>query len=117
MKSNYKADSRGDRRKKLVLSEEEIEKYMVEMCKDKLDKYYDTARNDIANQVMAVFFTALNKDFGFGKSRLLRLKESVESYFSLMSVGVFNKSFTPIDCIEYLKTEFGIDLDEENLMK
>ena len=111
MKANYKRDKEigGVVKKKMVLTKEEIGKYLEEEWE---------VKNDVANQLIAVFFTALHKDFGFGKTRLVRVKESIETYFSLMQTGVFNKSFTPIDCINYLKDELGIDVDKGgNLFK
>ena len=119
MKANYRRDREtGDILKtKVVLSKEEISKYLEEEWELKKDKVYSEIKSDVANQVLSVFFTALHKDFGFGKTRLLKLKESVESYFLLMQTGIFNKSFTPVDCINYLKEEFGIDLDKEGLIK
>ena len=119
MKANYKRDKEtGDILKaKMVLTKEEIGKYLEEEWELKRDLVYSEVKNDVANQILSVFFTALHKDFGFGKKRLLRVKESVEAYFLLMQTGIFSKSFTPIDCINYLRDEFGIDLDKEDLLK
>lgn len=120
MKANYKRDKEigGVVKKKMVLTKEEIGKYLEEEWESKRDAVYSEVKNDVANQLIAVFFTALHKDFGFGKTRLIRAKESIETYFSLMQTGVFNKSFTPIDCINYLRDELGIDIDKGgNLFK
>lgn len=120
MKANYRRDKEigGVVKKKMVLTKEEIGKYLEEEWELKRDDVYSEVKNDVANQLIAVFFTALHKDFGFGKTRLVRVKESIETYFSLMQTGVFNKSFTPIDCINYLKDELGIDVDKGgNLFK
>ena len=119
MKANYKRDKEtGDILKaKMVLTKEEIGKYIEEEWELKRDLVYSEVKNDVANQILAVFFTALHKDFGFGKQRLLRVKESVESYFSLMQKGIFNKPFTPIDCLNYLREEFGIDIDKDEIIK
>lgn len=119
MKANYRRDKEtgGILKNKMVLTKEEISQYLEEEWEQKKDLVYAEVKNDVANQILSVFFTALNKDFGFGKTRLLRVKSSVEAWFSIMQTGVFNKQFTPVDCINYLKENFDIDLDKEGLMK
>lgn len=117
MRANYKIDKYGIRKEKMVLTKDQIKQALSEEWEERCDQVYTEVRNDVANQVMSVFFTALHKDFGFGKQRLLKLKSSVETWFSFMQTGIFGKDFTPIDCINYFREEFGIDLDEEELMK
>ena len=58
----------------------------------------------------------LNKEFGFGKVRLNRFYEGVNSLFKIMATeGVMGKEFTPINCIDLLREKYGIDLDEKRL--
>lgn len=118
MKANYRVDkTHGVMKDKMVMTEEDIGKYLQEEWDTKVDEVYKSVKVDVSNQILAVFFTALHKDFGFGKKRLLKVKDSVESYFALMQTGIFNKPFSPIDCLNYLKEEFNIDLDKEDLIK
>lgn len=78
------------------------------------DKVYDDVKKDVAAQLMAVCCCALHAHFGFGKQRLNKFKAEVEDYFSLMlEKGIFGKTFTPINCIDYMRDEFGIDFDKD----
>lgn len=119
MKANYTRDKEtGDIfKKKMVLTKEDISKYLEEEWESKRDEVYASVKNDVANQILSVFFTVLHNDFGFGKKRLLKLKDNVEAQFLLMTVGIFGNPYTPVDCLNYLKKEFGIDLDKEELFK
>lgn len=119
MKANYTRDKETGSiiKKKMVLTKEEIAQYINEEWESIKDTVYAEVKNDVANQVLAVFFTVLNKEFGFGKKRLLKVKEGVEANFAIMQQGVFGNKFTPVDCINYLKKEFDIDLDKEGLAK
>lgn len=68
---------------------------------------------DVIPQVLAVVLLTLNKDFGFGEKRLRRCISGMKSYFKLMNTEIFNRKITTLDCLKYLKDEYGIDLDEE----
>ena len=119
MKANYKYDKELGQpiKEKLVLTKEEVSKYLEAEWEEKRDEVYSEVKNDVANQILSVFFTVLHNDFGFGKKRLLKLKDNVEAQFLLMTVGIFGNPYTPVDCLNYLKKEFGIDLDKEELFK
>ena len=119
MRANYKYDrATGETMKnKMVLTKEDISKCLDEEWKERTDKIYEEVKSDVANQVLAVVFTSLNKDFGFGKKRLLKVKDSIEAYFKIMNEHLFYQQFSTLDCLEYLKSEFGIDLDKEELSK
>lgn len=109
MKANYNKKSMS----RQTISIDNAEDIIREEWDRKVDQVYADATRDAGNQILAVFFTALHKDFGFGKERLLRVKSSVENWFRLMNDDVFRDGFTPQDCLDYLKKEFGIDLDSE----
>lgn len=114
MKANYTIDKQVLRKQKMVMTKEEISSYLNEEWEERKDAIYEEVKRDVSSQILAVFFTALNKDFGFGKKRLLRVKESVECYFTLMQQGsILGDSFSPLECIEYIKDKFGIDFDKE----
>lgn len=115
MKANYIIDKQVPRKKKMVMTKDEISSYLNVEWEERKDAIYEEVKRDVSSQILAVFFTALNKDFGFGKKRLLQVKESVECYFALMQPGnIFGDSFSPLDCIAYIKDKFGIDIDKEN---
>lgn len=105
MKSRYKT--------KMFYTEQDIDKYIRKEWESKVDAVYISAKKDIAAQVMAVCLTELNKEFGFGKDRLNKFYSGVNDYFRLMSDnGIFGKEFTPINCINYMKEQYGIDVDK-----
>lgn len=122
MKANYARSADGTvTRDKLVVNKSDLGKILKEEWNSKWetqrDKVYDVAKRDVSAQILAVFFTVMNKEHGWGKKRLEKLKSDVEAYFHLMQVGVFNKPFSPLDCIDYIKKEFNIDLDKEEIIK
>lgn len=117
MKANYRVDRDGIGKNKMVLSKEDIGEYLNEEWEEKKDQVYTEVKRDVSAQILSVFFTVMCKEHGWKKKRLLKLKSDVEAYFALMQTGVFNKTFTPVDCIEYIKDEFGIDLDKEEIIK
>ena len=122
MKANVTRDKDGHITKKvLVVKKEDVSKLIKdewnEKWEEQRDKVYEVAKRDVSAQVLAVFFTVMNKEHGWGKKRLEKLKSDVEAYFKLMQTGIFNKSFSLLDCIEYIKNEYGIDLDNEEIIK
>ena len=76
----------------MVLTKEEIGKYIEAEWEEKRDEVYAEVKNDVANQILAVFFLTMHKDFGFGKKRLLKVKEGVECYFHMMQTSIKNAS-------------------------
>lgn len=114
MKANY--SSKTGMGKKVVLSEKEIQKALDAEWENKVDEVYNVALRDVSAQVLAVFYTCLSKKYGFGKKRMLALKRDVEATFTLMNTNnILGKDFTTQDCLDYMKKEFGIDLDKENM--
>ena len=43
----------------------------------------------------------------------MQLRANVEATFLSMSTGILGKKFDAVDCIEFMKNEFGIDWDKE----
>ena len=118
MKSNVSRNYKGEPQKKTLVVKEDDMKRLIdtefkERWKAESERLYEEAKKDCSAQILAVFFTVMNKRHGWGKKRLLDLKSDVESFFKLMQSGdlFYTKSFTPVDCIGYIKEEFDIDLD------
>lgn len=110
MKSAYAYRDRG--KTKITFTEEELEKYFLNQLEKYRSELYDEVKQDVAAQVLATIFFTMEKNYGWKRKRLLKLKEEIESSFKLMKHGVMGKPFTPVDCIYYLKSHFGIDLDK-----
>ena len=108
MKARYKD--------KYFVTVEDIEREVKRECDAKIDAVYEEVKQDVASQIMAVCCMELNKEFGFGKDRLKKFYEGVNSLFKLMVTdGIFGKEFTPINCIDLLREKYDIDLDEKRL--
>ena len=114
MKSNIKVTNGMISKKTVTI--DKVDKILQEEWDRRVDEVYKSAVQDAGNQILAVLFTALHKDFGFGTDRLLRVKKSMESYFALMNDNVFRDGFTPQDCIDYIRENFGIDIDREGML-
>ena len=80
----------------------------------KQDEFFEKCKNDISAQVMALCMLSLKTRFGFGKKRMRDFYEDVKCINDVMDKNIiFNKSFSPVDCIQMVKDLYGIDLDED----
>lgn len=115
MKSNYKRSKDGSVGKKIrCFTEEELNAYLEAEWVKKESAVYKAATKDVSAQILAVMFATLYKPpYNFRKQRLLQFKHNVEATFQTMSTGIMGKSFGTVDCIEFMKNEFGIDFDAE----
>lgn len=105
MKSNYKS--------KMFVTAADIEKEVKREYDAKIDTLYESVKQDVAAQIMAVCCTELQKEFGFGAARLKRFYSGVNTLFKIMATdGIFGREFNPINCIELLRDKYGIDLDK-----
>lgn len=77
------------------------------------DTVYDNVIRDVIPQFLSVCMVILNRENNFGEKRLRRFVESVMSEFTLMNRGVLGREYDPLQCIDYLKDKYGIDVDEE----
>lgn len=102
MKSNYR-----------TYSSSELEKKSREIAQQEIDKYADKFSEIIANQVFACCCYVLHLEFGFGGKRLKRLKDGFEDIADLMEQGVIGKEFNATQAVEWLKSKYGIDLNEQ----
>lgn len=98
---------------RVITSATAVKKAVQEEYQKQKDEVYLETMGEIVPQAMAVVFLALSKDFKFGKKRLEQLLQGVKFYVDISQQGILNKKFTAIDCIEYLKEQYGIDLDKE----
>lgn len=115
MKANYRVKNGVISKNKLVFTEEELTAYLEEEWDKKRDLMYSEAKKDVSAQILAVFFSTLYKPpYNWRKERLLKLKKNIEFTFRDMTTGVMGKNFGTLDCLKFLKEEFGIDFDEEN---
>ena len=103
MKANYLKSKSDQRRLATEVAREEIERQKKEVCSRCEDR--------IGHQVLAVAMKVLHDDFGFGEERLKRFTDSVGNLFYLC--GADSKRFQAIDCVEWLKSKYGIDLERE----
>lgn len=115
MKANYKRSSDGFiGKKKYVFTEEQLTKYLDTEWKSKEEELYKLACRDSAAQILAVMFTTLYMPpYNWRAKRLVAIKEAMSDVFRAMQTGVLGKHFSTIDCVEFCKKEFGIDMDEE----
>ena len=90
--------------------------FLEEEWLKKQDRMYKAATNDVSAQLLAVMFSTLSREpYNWSAEQLLQFKKDVELTFSFMSTGVLGKNFGTVDCIEYMKKEFGIDFDKDNM--
>ena len=116
MKANYKKDKRGISRRTVCLTEEQMNAFLEEEWLKKQDRMYKAATNDVSAQLLAVMFSTLSRDpYNWTPEQMLQFKKDVELTFNFMSTGVLGKNFGTVDCIEYMKKEFGIDFDKDNM--
>lgn len=104
MKSNYGVMNRSKAQKMT----DEAARQAVEEIRDEI---HAKIERDVTNQALATVFWVLHKHFGFGKSRLQKLKDLTEDEYTLMIDGVLGREYNPRYCEEWLKS-IGIDLDE-----
>lgn len=97
----------------VTLSELEIRK-QVEKEFDRLKAdVHDSVVKDVIPQFTAVCLCALHKEYGFGAKRLRRFLDAVNDEFKMMDCGILGKKYDPQACLDFLKNEYKIDVDEE----
>lgn len=104
MKANY-----------VTVNRKQVEKLTEETAKkiafDMRNEIQDNIERDVMYQTIAVVFWTLHKHFGFGATRLQKLKNLTEDEFKFMIDGVLGKKYSPRDCENWLLS-IGIDLDK-----
>lgn len=98
----------------VTLGETEIRRKVEEEYQKKKDEVYEVVINDVLPQFMAVCLCVLNKDHGFGRKRLLSFLDGVKTQFAWMDgIGILGQKVNTLDCLEYLKKRYDIDVDKE----
>lgn len=97
---------------KISMTREEIEKIVTQNFEDKYDEVYENIREDITAQAIAIFLYAKHKFYGYQNKRLERELEDIESVFKLTEEGVFGKTFTTSDILDYMETKFNLNIQE-----
>ena len=115
MKANYAIGKDGRLKKKVkCFTEEELRAFLDEEWEQRQSELYRSATKDVAAQVLATMFaTQYKPPYNWRKERLLSFKSNVEATFRDMTTGILGKEFSTVDCIEFMKKEFGIDFDAE----
>jgi hypothetical protein len=93
--------------KRVMRSKKEIEK----IVKEEVEKAYPEISRDVAYQTFAMVFLVLNKDYGFGRKRLLDLKDKIELQYWMMQEKPCGIDYTPEDVLRICKEKFGIDFN------
>ena len=102
MRSNFK--------KHALYTKEEMQKYIDEAWELHRQEEFENCKRDIIAQLMSACCMGLHHSFGFGRERLKRIKEAVEDELKFESFG---KKSTTQDCIDTVKSKFGIDFDSK----
>lgn len=115
MRANYERKGKEIQKRNMCFTEKQLEAYINEEWEKKRDLLYKEATKDVSAQILAVIFSTLYKPpYNWREKRLKDLKERIEFTFNTMSTGVLGKDFSTVDCLEFMKREFGIDFDKEN---
>lgn len=116
MKANYRQNKGKLQKRTKVFSEEDLQEFVNSEWEKHKDEVYQIATRDVSAQILAVMFATLYMPpYGWREKRLKDLKRHFEYTFKSMSDTVLGKEFGTIDCIEFLKSEFGIDFDKDNV--
>ena len=73
---------------------------------------YQECYKDIGTQCLAVCLYTLDKRYGWKKQRLTEFTEAVKDTSKMLDTLTFRGRADAIDCREYVKDRYGIDLDE-----
>lgn len=104
MKSNWGAVNMNKLRK-------ETQAVAERLVKEREAKIIDAVKDSVSQQILAMAFWELHKEFGWGKKRLNRLKNLIEDEFVLMHKKPLGKEYSPLDVRSWLK-QYGVDLEE-----
>ena len=116
MRANYRNNAGRLQKKVKCFSEEELQDFVNTEWEKHKDEVYQIAVRDVSAQILAVLFSTLYQPpYNWREKRLKDLKSRFEFTFAAMSKTVLGKDFSTIDCMEFLKSEFGIDFDKNNI--
>ena len=78
----------------------------------KRENLYQECYKDIGTQCLAMCLYTLDKRYGWKKQRLTEFTEAVKDTSKMLDTLTFNGKADAVDCREYVKDRYGIDLDE-----
>lgn len=84
---------------------EEVKKQVKQARSD----LYDEVSEDVVRQTIACCLFYLDKTYGF---REKRLRGVISGILDFLELKPFGKEINSVTIIEYLKEQYGIDLDE-----
>lgn len=90
-------------------TESQIRRIVQDEAKRQTTEIYEKAQQDTAYQCFAVMMCILNREFGFGRERLHKVKNLTEAEFMAMKTGVLGRSYGTNDCVKFLKEKYDID--------
>ena len=100
--------------KRLMKSEREVEKICRKQVEEYLTEKYEAIAQNAAYQAFAAMMCVLNRQYGFGKTRLHRLKNDVEAEFVKMKTSFLGRDYSVNDCVKYMKDNYDIDFSKWN---
>lgn len=105
MKSNYGPVNLSRLRK-------ETQAVAERLVNERTDELIAAVQDSVMQQVLSVAFWILHREYGWGATRLNRLKNQIEDEFVVMHKKPLGKEYSPLDIRETLKTKYGVDLEE-----
>lgn len=106
MRSNYSVYNKNQLQK-------QVHDESVKIAKEYSNQIYEAHKQNIGNQIAAVFFYVLHKNYKFSKKQLRNVKDKVEQLFYAMDCTIFGQELNTGYYIDYCKNELGIDLDDD----
>ena len=87
----------------------------IDRQKEKIfTEVYEKATAEITAQILATVFWTMSVEFGWGEKRLRALADALHDTEHLMiNPSRLHHRFCGLDCEEYLKSKYGIDLRKE----
>lgn len=105
MKSNYGPVNMAKLRK-------ETEAIAERLVRERETEIISAVQTSIMQQVLATAFWILHREYGWGATRLNRLKNQIEDEFVLMHKKPLGKEYSPLELRDELKRRYGVDLEE-----
>ncbi|MDE5855234.1 MAG: hypothetical protein K2H19_09275 [Ruminococcus sp.] len=97
----------------VTIGESEIRKQVAEEFDKLKDKVYENVVKNVIPQFTAICMCILHREYGFGEKRLKHFLDSVNAGFEIMYCDIPDKKYSPVDCLNFLKNEYKIDVDKE----
>ena len=89
-----------------------IKRTAFELSERDRQRIFAEVYKDIGTQCLAMCLYTLDKRYGWKKQRLTEFTEAVKDTSKMLDTLTFKGRADAIDCREYVKDRYGIDLDE-----